>query len=77
MISRNYPLYDTSALPGGNEMDGSFSPSVKSWQDIIGLPLPPEEVLDALVDQFFRSVNWFMMVAFPIRSPLSRVLIIP
>lgn len=58
-------------------MDGSFSPSLKSWQDIIGLPLPPKEVLDALVDQFFRSVNWFMMVAFPILSPLSRVLILP
>jgi hypothetical protein len=58
-------------------MDASFSPSVKSWQDIIGLPLPPREVLDALVDQFFGSVNWFMMVAFPILSPLSHVLILP
>ena len=58
-------------------MEESVSPSVKSWQDTIGLPLPPKEVLDALVDQFFSSVNWFMMVAFPILSPLSRVLILP
>lgn len=43
-------------------MEGPVSAGVWSWQDTIGLPLPPKEELDALVDQFFSSVNWFMMV---------------
>ncbi|KAK9429586.1 fungal-specific transcription factor domain-containing protein [Lipomyces doorenjongii] len=62
IVSRDYPVYDTSALPGGKEMGGSGSASAKSWQDTIGLPLPPREVLDTLIDRFFDSVNWFMMV---------------
>ncbi|RJE22616.1 hypothetical protein PHISCL_05039 [Aspergillus sclerotialis] len=61
-FSRDYPAYDTSALPGGKEMAGPVSPSVGPWQDVIGQPLPPREVLDSLIGQFFNSVNWFMMV---------------
>lgn len=55
-------------------MERSVSASAKSWQDIIGSTLPPKEVLDTLLDQFFNSVNWFMMVAFLESSPLLRVL---
>lgn len=43
-------------------MEGHISADARSWQDTIGISLPPREVLDALIDQFFNSVNWFMMV---------------
>lgn len=43
-------------------MIGSLSARA-TWQDTIGLPLPPGEVLNTLIDVFFNSVNWFMMVA--------------
>ncbi|KAH8704165.1 fungal-specific transcription factor domain-containing protein [Talaromyces proteolyticus] len=62
IVPHGYPAYDTSALPGGKEMEGSVSASAQSWQDTIGLLLPPREVLDTLLDQFFNSVNWFMMI---------------
>lgn len=62
-FARDYPDYDTSALLGGKEMARPVSPSAGPWQDTIGQSLPPREVLDSLIDQFFNSVNWFMMVA--------------
>ncbi|KAE8342684.1 hypothetical protein BDV24DRAFT_173678 [Aspergillus arachidicola] len=54
--------YDTSALPGGKK---TYSPLLHSpipWRDGIGIQLPPRQVLDELVTQFFDSVDWFMMV---------------
>ncbi|GMG33006.1 unnamed protein product [Aspergillus oryzae] len=54
--------YDTSALPGGKK---TYSPLLSSpipWRDGIGIQLPPLQVLDELVTQFFDSVDWFMMV---------------
>ncbi|KAK6835684.1 hypothetical protein RU639_001983 [Aspergillus parasiticus] len=62
IVSRDYPAHDTSALPGGKGMEGHILADARSWQDTIGISLPPREVLDALIDQFFNSVNWFMMV---------------
>ncbi|KAE8323834.1 fungal-specific transcription factor domain-containing protein [Aspergillus sergii] len=53
--------YDTSALPGGKK---TYSPLLSSpipWRDGIGIQLPPRQVLDELVTQFFDSVDWFMM----------------
>lgn len=73
---RDYPAYDTSALPGGKEMAEPVPSSAGPWQDAIGQSLPPREVLDSLVDQFFNSVNWFMMVVPFGSSALLRVLII-
>ncbi|KAE8422206.1 hypothetical protein BDV36DRAFT_303394 [Aspergillus pseudocaelatus] len=54
--------YDTSALPGGKK---TYSPLISSpipWRDGIGIQLPPRQVLDELITQFFDSVDWFMMV---------------
>ncbi|KAE8361971.1 fungal-specific transcription factor domain-containing protein [Aspergillus caelatus] len=54
--------YDTSALPGGKK---TYSPLISSpipWRDGIGIQLPPRQVLDELITQFFESVDWFMMV---------------
>ncbi|KAF7624965.1 hypothetical protein AFLA_001841 [Aspergillus flavus NRRL3357] len=54
--------YDTSALPGGKK---TYSPLLSSpipWRDGIGIQLPPLQILDELVTQFFDSVDWFMMV---------------
>ena len=54
--------YDTSALPGGRK---TYSPLLSSpipWRDGIGIQLPPRQVLDELITQFFDSVDWFMMV---------------
>jgi hypothetical protein len=61
IASRDYPAHETSALPGGKGLEGLISPDSRSWQDTIGISLPPREALDALIDQFFNSVNWFMM----------------
>ncbi|KAE8140538.1 fungal-specific transcription factor domain-containing protein [Aspergillus pseudotamarii] len=54
--------YDTSALPGGKK---TYSPLLSSpipWRDGIGVQLPPRQVLNELITQFFDSVDWFMMV---------------
>lgn len=54
--------YDTSALPGGKLSPFSFSSRQIPWRDIAGLSLPSKQSLDHLVDTFFSSVDWFMMV---------------
>ncbi|OQE16103.1 hypothetical protein PENSTE_c025G08537 [Penicillium steckii] len=54
--------YDTSALPGGKLSPFSFPSRQIPWQDIIGLSLPSKQSLDHLVDTFFTSVDWFMMI---------------
>jgi hypothetical protein len=54
--------YDTSALPGGKKPASPFLSSPTPWRDTIGIQLPEKDVLDALITQFFDSVDWFMMV---------------
>lgn len=61
-IVPRYSAYDTSALPGGKQIEEPVPRSSRPWQDTIGFSLPPKEVLDSLIDRFFTSVNWFMMV---------------
>lgn len=54
--------YDTSALPGGKKIYSPLLSSPIPWRDGIGIQLPPLQILDELVTQFFDSVDWFMMV---------------
>ncbi|CAJ0544281.1 Ff.00g035380.m01.CDS01 [Fusarium sp. VM40] len=56
--------HDTSSLPGGKKptdvnttLDGP-----RLWRNIPGVELPADDILEHLVDSFFSSVNWFMMV---------------
>lgn len=53
---------DTSALPGGKKFqDPSFLQRIP-WRDAVGISLPSKNYLDHLVDTFFSTVDWFMMV---------------
>ncbi|KAB8233898.1 Zn(II)2Cys6 transcription factor [Aspergillus alliaceus] len=62
-IDQQYDIeYDTSALPGGKKPASPFLSSPTPWRDTIGIQLPEKDVLDALITQFFDSVDWFMMV---------------
>ncbi|KAH7165027.1 fungal-specific transcription factor domain-containing protein [Fusarium sp. MPI-SDFR-AT-0072] len=56
--------HDTSSLPGGTKLvDVNATPSgPKHWRNVAGVELPADQVLEQLVDSFFSSVNWFMMV---------------
>ncbi|KAK9365084.1 fungal-specific transcription factor domain-containing protein [Lipomyces kononenkoae] len=54
--------YDTSALPGGKKPSNTLSSKSIQWRDIFGLSLPSKTSLDMLVEVFFQSVDWFMMV---------------
>ncbi|UKZ94630.1 uncharacterized protein TrAFT101_009485 [Trichoderma asperellum] len=60
--SYQYLEHDTSALPGGAKPMILNRPSPGSWRDLIGVQLPPDDVLDGIVRSFFLSVDWFMMV---------------
>ncbi|KAK2129131.1 fungal-specific transcription factor domain-containing protein [Fusarium oxysporum II5] len=56
--------HDTSSLPGGTKLpnaDITLS-GPKYWRNIVGVELPADHILEQLVDSFFSSVNWFMMV---------------
>lgn len=53
---------DTSALPGGNKILSWESLGRRHWRQIVGLQLPDDATLGQLVDKFFLSVDWFMMV---------------
>ncbi|KAF4437481.1 hypothetical protein F53441_13018 [Fusarium austroafricanum] len=57
-------LHDTSSLPGGKKLidsNATFS-GPRQWRSITGVELPSDHILEHLVDSFFLSVNWFMMV---------------
>ncbi|KZF26900.1 hypothetical protein L228DRAFT_243443 [Xylona heveae TC161] len=54
--------YDTSALPGGKKSSIPSSPQNFPWRDAVGIPLPSKHYSDHLVDIFFSTVDWFMMV---------------
>ncbi|KAG4257538.1 hypothetical protein FPRO03_13881 [Fusarium proliferatum] len=55
---------DTFALPGGSgSAAGSpYQARAAPLRDIVGLELPPRHVADFLVNTYFKSVHWFMMV---------------
>jgi len=55
---------DTFALPGGSG-SAAGTPSqdrAAPLRDFVGLELPPKHVSDFLIDTYFKSVHWFMMV---------------
>ncbi|SCO46832.1 uncharacterized protein FFMR_08733 [Fusarium fujikuroi] len=55
--------HDTSSLPGGTKLlEANTTLPAKHWRNVIGVELPADDVLERLVDSFFSSVNWFMMV---------------
>ncbi|KAL6886745.1 fungal-specific transcription factor domain-containing protein [Trichoderma evansii] len=60
--SNLYLEHDTSALPGGAKPINPDLPVPGSWRDLVGVELPPDDVLDNIVRSFFLSVDWFMMV---------------
>lgn len=62
--SNQYLEHDTSALPGGAKPMNPDNPVPGSLRDLIGVELPPDDVLDDIVRSFFLSVDWFMMVRF-------------
>jgi hypothetical protein len=55
----------TFALPGGSNPDTHFSPSTEqdpTIRDLIGIDFPDKKTADFLVESYFTSVHWFMMV---------------
>lgn len=54
--------HDTSALPGGHKVIDAGAER-RSWRQIIGFDMPETSRLHELVDKFFVSVDWFMMVS--------------
>ncbi|RGP64233.1 hypothetical protein FSPOR_8052 [Fusarium sporotrichioides] len=56
--------HDTSSLPGGKKLieEVGTLAGPRHWSNLAGVELPPENILEKLVDSFFSSVNWFMMV---------------
>ncbi|CEJ87377.1 hypothetical protein VHEMI04396 [[Torrubiella] hemipterigena] len=60
--------HDTSALPGGHKVIDAGAER-RSWRQIIGFEMPNNSRLHELVDKFFVSVDWFMMV---FHEPLFR-----
>ncbi|KAF4952515.1 hypothetical protein FGADI_6750 [Fusarium gaditjirri] len=56
--------HDTSSLPGGTKLPSANHPLTgpKHWRNVVGVELPADHILEQLVDSFFLSVNWFMMV---------------
>ncbi|KAF9775220.1 hypothetical protein IL306_006694 [Fusarium sp. DS 682] len=57
-------VHDTSSLPGGKKLidDNATLSGPRHWRNLAGVELPTEDTLEQLVDSFFSSVNWFMMV---------------
>lgn len=53
---------DTSALPGGHKLIEFESFGRRSWRKIVGIEMPDDATLAGLVDRFFDSVDWFIMV---------------
>ncbi|EGX91348.1 C6 transcription factor, putative [Cordyceps militaris CM01] len=53
---------DTSALPGGNKILNWESLGRRHWRQIVGLQLPDDAVLGRLVDKYFVTVDWFLMM---------------
>ncbi|KAF5646990.1 transcriptional regulatory GAL4 [Fusarium tjaetaba] len=55
---------DTFALPGGSgSAAGSpYQARAAPLRDLVGLELPPRHVADFLINTYFKSVHWFMMV---------------
>ncbi|KAF5544671.1 hypothetical protein FMEXI_6500 [Fusarium mexicanum] len=55
--------HDTSSLPGGTKLlETNTTLSAKHWRNVVGVELPEDHIIEELVDSFFSSVNWFMMV---------------
>ncbi|KAF5674652.1 hypothetical protein FCIRC_7717 [Fusarium circinatum] len=55
--------HDTSSLPGGTKLlETNTTLSAKHWRNVVGVELPEDHIIEDLVDSFFSSVNWFMMV---------------
>ncbi|KAF9768209.1 hypothetical protein IL306_014515 [Fusarium sp. DS 682] len=55
--------HDTSSLPGGTKLlEANTTLPAKHWRNVVGVELPADHILEDLVDSFFSSVNWFMMV---------------
>lgn len=55
----------TSALPGGTRTGESPADSRRATSlisDLIGMELPPKPVLDYLLETYFKSVHWFMLL---------------
>jgi hypothetical protein len=55
--------HDTSALPGGINSVVSVATRSIPWRNLVGMPLPPQAVLDNVMTYFFDSVDWFIMVS--------------
>ncbi|KAH7009536.1 fungal-specific transcription factor domain-containing protein [Ilyonectria destructans] len=53
---------DTSALPGGSFNNTALSPDAVPINQILGLDLPSKVVSDDLVNAYFESVHWFMVL---------------
>ena len=69
LSSTNHRFGDTSALPGGLIQGHAALPDAGqsnateiALANFVDTPLPSREVLDALLDSFFSTVDWFMMV---------------
>ncbi|KAL3600041.1 hypothetical protein FPOAC2_04270 [Fusarium poae] len=56
--------HDTSSLPGGKKLidENATLAGPRHWSNLAGVELPSETMVSILVDSFFSSVNWFMMV---------------
>lgn len=53
---------DTSALPGGNKITHPDT-TRRHWKQIIGIEMPENDILEELAEEFFDTVDWFMMVS--------------
>ncbi|EWZ43511.1 hypothetical protein FOCG_00119 [Fusarium oxysporum f. sp. radicis-lycopersici 26381] len=53
---------DTSALPGGSGNNQALSSDVVPINQILGLDLPSKPVSDHLINVYFESVHWFMVL---------------
>lgn len=58
--SKRSCTHDYSAIPG-NESQGSTG-KYFVWNQEFHQPLPARPLLDVLINQYFLSVNWFMLV---------------
>ncbi|RGP78258.1 fungal zn2-cys6 binuclear cluster domain-containing isoform 1 [Fusarium longipes] len=54
----------TFALPGGSGSAASspYQARAATLRDLVGFDMPPRHVTDFLIDTYFKSVHWFMMV---------------
>lgn len=50
------------ALPGGQRRDDHFSRQGQLVSDLLGVTLPPAPLMDFLIEAYFRSVHWFMVM---------------